>query len=188
MPKSIQGIRQKRQNGSTSLARLTLAGMTGERAGVRFAVAEFRRSVESELMERGGGGIAVASRVHTACVAMRRHLAAEKLLSLSGHPGTPECKLSIDQWIAVADRALRWKETADRALMTLGLDTRVDSRSWYDKLFDEQLIPPASPPPAPAGTDGQSVVEPVESPAEEQGATGNGIVEESPATPANEGG
>jgi hypothetical protein len=115
-----------------------MAGLNGERAGVRAAVHAFRQWIEDELLAKGGGGIGAASRVHTAAVAMRRHLAAEDLLKRAGPPGSPQCTLSIDQWTAIADRALRWKETVDRSLSALGLDARTEAKSWYDTWLDEQ--------------------------------------------------
>jgi hypothetical protein len=124
-------------NGNASLVRLPLVGLNNERAGVRAAVRQFRQWVETELLANGGGGIGAASRVNTCCVAMRRHLAAEDLLKRAGPPGSLGCTLSIDQWVAVADRSLKWKETVDRCLSALGLDVRTEPRGWYDRMMDE---------------------------------------------------
>jgi hypothetical protein len=119
------------------LLRLPLIGLSSDRAGARVAVRTFRQRVERELLDKGGGGIAQASRVHTAATAMRKHMAAERLLAKAGHPG-PGCALSVDQWIAVADRALKWKETVDRSLEKLGLDAKTGPRSWYDEWMDQE--------------------------------------------------
>jgi hypothetical protein len=119
-----------------TLGRITLVALGNERAGTRHAVSEFRRRIETELLDRGGGGILAASRIHTCCVALRRHLAAERLLAQSGHPGTPGCTLTIDQWQSVADRSVKWKESVDRTLATLGLDGR-EVKSLYDQWLED---------------------------------------------------
>jgi hypothetical protein len=134
----IQPKQTGRSSGEASVLRVPLVGLKREPAMIRAAVYAFRAKLESELMAKGGsGGVAVASKVHTACIAVRRHLAAERLLSKAGHPGEPGCTLSLEQWQAIADRALRWKETVDRCLSALGLDVKAEPLDWYDRLQAE---------------------------------------------------
>jgi hypothetical protein len=65
-------------------------------------------------------------------------LSAEKLLAAAGQPDVEGCKITLDQWQALADRTVRYKETVDRALSALGLDPRSEPRDWYDQIIDEQ--------------------------------------------------
>jgi hypothetical protein len=164
-------------NGNASIVRLPLVGLNNERAGVRSAVRHFRQWVETELLANGGGGIGAASRVNTCCVAMRRHLAAEDLLKRAGPPGSPGCTLSVDQWTAIADRSLKWKQVVDGCLSALGLDVKAEPKSWYDTWLDEAQAEDrrrlearlASPPAAAAGApasaevDGRPNVQPMPS-------------------------
>jgi hypothetical protein len=120
--------------GST-LVRLPLSRVNDERAGVRNALAAFRKRVEAELLERGGAhGIAAGSRVHTAATAFRRHLEAERRL----HEGRDS--LTLAEWVAVADRSVAWKEKCDRALSLLGLDKPQVKDIWAG-IYD---VPPAA--------------------------------------------
>jgi hypothetical protein len=124
--------------GST-LVRLPLSRVNDERAGVRNALAAFRKRVEAELLERGGAhGIAAGSRVHTAATAFRRHLEAERRL----HEGRDS--LTLPEWVALADRSVAWKEKCDRALTLLGLDKPVVKDIW-SAVYDMPPPPPAPP-------------------------------------------
>jgi hypothetical protein len=139
-------------NTGTSLLRLPLTALVREPSSIRTAVYSFRRQVETEVMSRGGGelGVGIASKIHTACVALRRHLAIERKLRLLAD------SLTLEQWQGLVDRSVRMKEATDRCLSALGLDVRPNERSWYDRLFDEQLNPPTIPP---AAANGQIVAE-----------------------------
>ena len=88
-----------------SVERLTLVGLNREKAGIRGSVREFRRRVEAALLATGGGGVVTASKVHTACVALRRHLQIEKILTRCGEPGAeagPRRKPIATNWPAAS--------------------------------------------------------------------------------------
>jgi hypothetical protein len=107
------------------MLRLPLVALKRERAGIRSACYSFRRRIEAELAERGlGGGVGPASKLHTCLTALRRHLEAEKRLA--------EADLKIEQWLAVADRSVRWKESVDRALASLGVDKQEAKDVWAE--------------------------------------------------------
>jgi hypothetical protein len=101
---------------SASLIRIPLVALNRERAGLRHGVRSFRLALEAELERRGPMTVFAASRVHTALTALRRHLRVEKVLTTYGD------KLTHEQWLAYADRSVRFKETVDRCLASLGLD------------------------------------------------------------------
>jgi hypothetical protein len=94
---------------------MPLTGLKHDKAGVRRAVYSFRRHIVAELGSRGVGSVGVASKVHTACVALRRHLAVEQKLREQADT------LSLEQWQGLVDRSVRLKEAVDRALKDLGL-------------------------------------------------------------------
>jgi hypothetical protein len=125
-----------------SLGRLPLVGLNRAQAGIRAATRAFRRQVEAELLATGGGGIASASKVHTAAVAFRRHLEAEKRKTDANGSLTLEARL------ALSDRSLLWKVACDRALDAIGLQARKAPADPWDSIYN----PPAAP--AGAGRDG----------------------------------
>jgi len=59
-----------------------------------------------------------AAKIHSACVALAKHLQAEMRLA------TMKSELSLEQWLALSDRSVKWKESCDRALSAIGLDPR----------------------------------------------------------------
>jgi hypothetical protein len=120
-----------------TLTRLPLSGLGRCSAGVRSAVRAFRVRIEAELLAAGGGGVAAACKVHTAAVAFKRHLEAEKRLADAN--GT----LPLEAWLALSDRSVRWLEARDRAIAALGLDARVKPSDPWDSIYNAQ--PVASP-------------------------------------------
>src|SRR5262249_39318182 len=68
---------------------------------------------------------------HTACLAIRHLSCVERIMSKAGSPAT-EGGLTHEQWLAYADRAIRFSEAADRALKDLGLDRREASSIWEE--------------------------------------------------------
>jgi hypothetical protein len=99
--------------------RLALAPMgPGDRAARKHGYG-FRGAVEDALVAVTGSiSISAASRIHTAAVALRRHLQAEKRLA-----ALPK-DASAEQWALLADRAIRYKQVVDTCLTSLGLDAR----------------------------------------------------------------
>jgi hypothetical protein len=85
----------------------------------------FRDAVEQAVVERAGSiSVPAASLVHTAIVALRRHLQAERRLADQG------AALTVEQWGFLADRSVRYKQTVDTALAKLGLDANEDADPW----------------------------------------------------------
>ncbi len=129
------------RNGNASLARMPLIGLNHEKAGIRAAVRNFRRCVETELLALGGGGILVASRLNTACLALRQVMRISRILANAGEPGTVVMKeweqadgvkitqqkgLTFEQFSLFSDKLMRHKESLDRALAALGLEKKKD--------------------------------------------------------------
>jgi hypothetical protein len=85
--------------------------------------------VEGEVLKDGGAGVAGASRIHTACVSLAKHLEAEKRISEGG------ASMTLDAWAALTTASLRWKETVDRALKDLGLRVRPEKEDWYGEFL-----------------------------------------------------
>jgi hypothetical protein len=127
------------------LTRLPLVKLTQERSAVRQSVLAFRRAIEVEILQAGGGGIAVASRILASCVAFRRHLECERRLSEG--KGT----LTLADWLSLADRSVKWSEAASRALTGLGLDRQQARDVWAEaeEILKAQTIN-GTPPPAAA--------------------------------------
>lgn len=114
-------------SGQSKLIRLPLAKMGRPDTFIRKQSAWFRNALEREVVALAGSvSVAQASRIHTAAVALRRHLQVERRLAKDG--GT----LCIADWTALADRSVRFKETLDRALASLGLDSRAAPIDTYD--------------------------------------------------------
>jgi hypothetical protein len=154
------------QNVTPCPDRIPLGPLAKGDTHIRRSVATFRRRVEAALLERTPRiSIASQSRLHTACVALRRQMQAEKRLRDGGD------KLTAEQWAALADRTVRYKETVDRALQALGLDATSKPVSVWDQIYNAPaLAPPSAHEPAGAsvgtqdGIDGSRGI----------GASGNG--------------
>jgi hypothetical protein len=125
-------------------------------------VETFRRDLESAYVAASGTadiGIAAASRIHTACIALRRWLQVERRLRAA------KDDMPLSDWLGLADRSIRFKAEVDRALSALGLDPRVAVRSPQDILAEEQLALMMEPDPAapvagpPAATDADNRLE-----------------------------
>jgi hypothetical protein len=130
-------IKKSAESGKADVVRVPLARMGLGDTFIRRQGAAFRSAVERKLVEAGTTiGIAQASRIHTATIALRRHLQAEKRLANEG------AGLSIADWTALADRTLRYKEIVDRSLSALGLEAKTDPNSWIDEFY-KQPVPPA---------------------------------------------
>jgi len=132
----MPGVATK-QSTSSTVGRLALVGLHNDKPGVRYAVLVFRRSLEAEATERGLGGIHVTSRIHTASLALRRHLLAELRLKEGA------ADLSLADWMNLSDRSLKWKETVDRCLMVLGLDKRATKDVWAEVYNGSPQLPAA---------------------------------------------
>jgi hypothetical protein len=109
---------------------MPLVGLSRSKAGIRAAVRGFRQRIERELLARGGGSIHATSRIHTCCTALRRHLEAEKRLA------DADGELTFDQWLALADRSVKWKESCDRSLAVLGLEATVRPDDPWREIYN----------------------------------------------------
>lgn len=97
--------------------RLSLPQMAAGDSQVRKDSYSFRGALEAAVVERCGSiGVAQASRIATAATAMRRAAQVDRRLATEG------ATLSIADWVALADRSVRYRETIDRCLLALGLD------------------------------------------------------------------
>ena len=131
------------QSGTTELNRLPLAKMGKGDTHIRRQVAHFRTGLEAAVLELAGKvGVATASRIHTAAVALRRHLQVERRLAKDG------AGLNVADWTALADRSVRFKEVVDRALQALGLDCQAKPADPWAIIYNQPQLP-ASPPAAP---------------------------------------
>lgn len=107
---------------------------------VRRQSAAFRNALERAVAEQGGSvGVAQASRIVTAATAMRRAMQVERRLAADG------ATLSIADWTALADRSIRYRETIDRCLQALGLDTVAKKKTVAEMLVDIHTAPPQLP-------------------------------------------
>jgi hypothetical protein len=98
-----------------------------------------RRLVEQELLEKHGEiGVAAASRIATLCAAVRQATRVERILAKAGEPGTGT--LTHEQWLAYSDRAVRYREAADKALAALGIDAKPMSAA--DRFFADMAKTP----------------------------------------------
>jgi hypothetical protein len=101
----------------------------------------FRRLIEAAVVAKAGEvNVAAASRVHTACVGLRRWLQIERRLKEEAG------KLVLADWLALLDRSIRYKAEVDRSLAALGLDANpkpdpmAEFRRWCE------APPPELPP------------------------------------------
>jgi hypothetical protein len=122
--------------------RFPLAGLHRPNTYLRRVVLGFRRELEAAVLERGPIGVAEASRIHTACLALRQVARIDRILAEAGEPGTV---LTHEQWLAYSDRLLRGKEAVDKALAALGIDKR-DARSVWDTIYAPPAIAQAAEP------------------------------------------
>jgi hypothetical protein len=129
----------------TKLERITLWGLSKERSAVRTATRVFRLALEKAVLANGGGGILEASLIATASTALRRWIQAEYKLTAG------KDSLTVEQWTALADRSLRFKQVVDSTLFKLGLD-KLGAKDPWDEVY---RLPPAAPPDAP-GASGQA--------------------------------
>jgi hypothetical protein len=122
-----------------TLVRLPLVRLTKDARAVKNAVTAFRKQLEREVLDRGGGGLAIGSLVHTAATAMRRHLQAERRMH-------EEAKtLGLRDWLDLADRSLKWKQAVDKCLAGLGLDRREVKDVW-DAIYSTPVAAATAPP------------------------------------------
>jgi hypothetical protein len=118
--------------------RLPLIGLRAPNTHLRRVVLGFRREVEKAVLKaKGEIGVYAASRIHTACLAVRQAARIDRILATAGEPGTGEksdtpeqVPLTHEQWLAYSDRLLKAKETADKALQALGLDRDAKEDVW----------------------------------------------------------
>ena len=114
----------------TSLMRMPLTSLNRSPSAIRQAVREFRRSVENEVLQSGGGGVLTASKVHSACVSLSKHLLAERRLAEAG------AGLALDAWLNLSSSSLRWKHACDAALKDLGLQAAKEKLTAWQQ-FEE---------------------------------------------------
>lgn len=127
--------------GKGSLARVALPPVARSSRHTKRLVMAFRRQVEAELIASAGEITALgAKRVRTACKAMLRAMEVDRLLARAGLPGEPDSKLTHEQWQGYADRSIRYEEAADKALASLGLETRRVKDVW-DAIYRQPLPP-----------------------------------------------
>jgi hypothetical protein len=146
--------------GGKSRLRVPLARLGRPLTHLRRCVLAFRRQVEDAVLARHGQiGVFEASLVGTACIALREHMRADRLLRDNPLPGAG---LTVEQWLGVSDRVVRHKQALDKALAQLGLDRAAHLSEW-DRLYlpqpvqeapvgaqnglADQEAAPASPPP-----------------------------------------
>lgn len=129
----------------TKPCRLPLAKLGRPHTHVRRVVLRFRRQLEAAVLAHGHIGVLEASRIHTACLAMRQAARIDRVLATAGEPGQV-AGLTHTEWLAYSDRLLRAKEVVDRALSALGLDR--DDRSIWDSIY---ATPPRLPVPSANG-------------------------------------
>jgi hypothetical protein len=123
---------------------------------VRRQVLSFRRELEAAVrVAHGSISIYHASRIHTACVAVRQMARVDKILAAAGQPGavgtftkqspaagataTQQTGLTHEQWLAYSDRLLKYLADRDRALRDLSLD-----RDQAEAMWDAIYTPPAA--------------------------------------------
>lgn len=139
----------------------------------RKLVADFRRHIETALQARDDGiNIAAAHEVALACEAIRQAARCGRIMARAGEPGrvtittttkttgekttttTEQTGLSHEQWQSYADRCLRYREAAGKAMdrLKLGVDTKADLWAALDELpAISHDSPPAGPSEAPPG-------------------------------------
>jgi hypothetical protein len=107
---------------------------------IRRQAAAFRNALERAVIAKAGSvSVATASRIHTAAVALRRHLQVERRLARDG------ASLSVADWTALADRSVRFKEVVDRCLAAIGLEALAREPDPWQQLMRQatQALPPA---------------------------------------------
>jgi hypothetical protein len=133
--------------------RLPLSALQKPNTHVRRVVLRFRRQLESAVLSRGALGVAEASKIHTACIALRQVARIDRILAEAGEPGavaiTEKAEgnskairqrgLTHTEWLAYSDRLLRAKETVDRALASLGLD-KSEAKDVWDAVYRQSPI------------------------------------------------
>ena len=103
--------------------RLALPALDKGLTHLRRQVLAFRRMVEDAyLAVHGKIGIAAAARIATACVAIRQAARCERVLARTKEPGE-QGGLDHATWLAYSDRLVKYREAADKALASLGLET-----------------------------------------------------------------
>jgi hypothetical protein len=121
---------------------IPLARLQGDVAAVRNVVTRFRQRLEAEAPR---DGLLVESRIHTAATCLRRHLQAERKLH------ELRDSLTLEQWLSLTDRSLKWKLACDHALAGL-LEGGAKPDVWatiYGQTINGTAPPPQDgPPPA----------------------------------------
>jgi hypothetical protein len=106
---------------------------------LRRQTAAFRNALERAVVAKAGSvTVAQASRIHTAAVALRRHLQVERRLAKDG------AAMSVADWTSLADRSVKFKETVDRCLVSLGLEALAkEPDPWQQMMRQPVALPPA---------------------------------------------
>jgi hypothetical protein len=109
------------------LLRMPLGYLNRSPSSIRSAVRAFRIAVEKAVLALGDHGIATASRIHTACLALQKHLEAER----RAHAGRDT--LTLEQQTNLATLSMKLKESVDRALRDLGLTAMVRQKTLWEQ-------------------------------------------------------
>ena len=111
------------------LLRMPLGYLNRSPSSIRSAVRAFRIAVEKAVLAVGGEhGIATASRIHTACLSLQKHLEAER----RAHAGRGT--LTLEQQNNLTALSMKLKEGVDRALRDLGLTALVRVKSLHEQM------------------------------------------------------
>jgi hypothetical protein len=94
--------------------------------GVKVAVRAFRQRLEREILASGGGGVGVASRIHSACLSLRRHLETERKIADAK-------EITFEQWERMTAASQRFKAAVDKAIDDLGMKVHVENLTEWQK-------------------------------------------------------
>lgn len=99
-----------------------------------------RRDLEQAYAAQSGGviGVAAASRIATACTALRQAARIDRILRDAGEPGVAG-GLTHAEWVAYSDRLVRYRQAADQSIAALGLDSEAKPRDPWAAVY----APPA---------------------------------------------
>jgi hypothetical protein len=134
--KSKRGSRKRPLPGH----QVALSQMAPGDSQVRRHSYDLREALEAAVVAKAGSiSVAQACKIHTAAVALRRHLQVERRLAKAG------ATLSVEQWCALADRSVRYKLEVDRCLASLGLEALAKEPDPWALAM--RALPPAAPQP-----------------------------------------